>query len=106
MRKIIRRPVSPWRAGAPESEWMKETRTMKNHNLITAILAAATVAAVPALAAADHRDDAGWTKLGEVGTHANDVEDFVPIDSVPITRVQPRDELRFNWHGGVYVRIN
>ena len=52
---------------------------MKNQNLITAMLAAATVAAVPALAAADYRPTHGMTKLGEVGTHARDVEDFVPI---------------------------
>lgn len=177
---------------------------MKNTNIITAMLATATIAALPAVAAADHRSQLRTTLLGEVGTHANDIEDFVPVsparrydsivvtarggmvpltgvkiqyadgrivqpfqrglvlkagqsvvvdvpddepikmlvldydehkssrwgdratarvevvgqripriryqgvryDNVPITRVEPRDELRFNWRGGVFVRIN
>ncbi len=52
---------------------------MKNSNIITAILATAALAAVPTIAAADRRGQPVQTLLGEVGTHANDIEDFVPV---------------------------
>jgi hypothetical protein len=65
-------------------------------SIVAALVAAA---AVPAIASADHdrRSDnrtpirhetgygqgyaGGWTSLGEVGTHANDAEDYVPVNT-------------------------
>ena len=37
--------------------------------------------AAPAIASADHRDNERWTRIGEVGTHSHDAEDFVPVNS-------------------------
>jgi hypothetical protein len=55
--------------------------TMKNTTLTALLLSAASVAALPTLAAADYRFTPQLTKLGEVDTHANDAEDYVPVAS-------------------------
>lgn len=56
---------------------------MKNKKLITLLAAAATAVAVPSIAAADRAPrggwSSGWTSLGVVDTHKDDVEDFVPV---------------------------
>lgn len=83
---------------------------MKNKTLVS-ILAAATVAAVPAIAAADHdRSPRGRVmNLGEVDTHARDAEDFVPVapaqyfDKIVIRAeggVVPLDEVKIQYSDG------
>lgn len=51
------------------------TRTNK-----LSILALCAALAIPAVASADHdRYSDRWTRLGEVGTHRHDAEDFIPV---------------------------
>ena len=60
---------------------------MKNSNLMKAVLATATLTLLTTAAVADRRTKQTYSaKLGEVGTHANDVEDFVPVS--PAQRYQ------------------
>ncbi len=51
-----------------------------------AIMVAA--AAFPALAIADHGPDSRWTKIGDVGTHVHDDEDFVPVSNQRFDRLE------------------
>ena len=52
------------------------TRTNK-----LSLIALCAALAVPAIASADHRDNERWTRLGEVGTHTHDAEDFIPVST-------------------------
>ena len=60
---------------------------------ILMVLALATAAA--GTATADRRRDAGWIRLGDVGTHVHDAEDYVSID--PGTR---RHAIQLRARGG------
>ena len=73
--------------------------TTINKTFLTTALTAASLAAVPALTSADHyRMTPQLTKLGDVGTHAADAEDFIPVpgqrfDPVAVPTPMPRDGL-------------
>jgi hypothetical protein len=67
--------------------------TKKKLSIVAALVAAV---AVPAVASADHDrryesrfDERGrWTSIGEVGTHAHDAEDFVPVSNQRLESIQ------------------
>jgi hypothetical protein len=55
---------------------------MKNHIKMSLIATLAAALALPAIASADHdRTNGRWARIGEVGTHAHDAEDYVPVNS-------------------------
>jgi hypothetical protein len=65
----------------------EESLIMTNTKKLSFIALCAALA-VPAIASADRprdrdrdRDRDRWTRIGEVGTHAHDAEDFVPVNS-------------------------
>lgn len=55
--------------------------TRTNKLSLTTLSAALALLAVPAIASADHRDNERWTRIGEVGTHSHDAEDFIPVST-------------------------
>ena len=50
---------------------------MTNINKLSLLTLSAALA-LPAVASADH-DSNRWTRLGEVGTHRHDAEDYIPV---------------------------
>jgi hypothetical protein len=52
------------------------TRTNK-----LSLIALCAALAAPAIASADHRDNERWSRIGEVGTHTHDAEDFIPVST-------------------------
>ena len=67
---------------------------MKNNKKLAIATLLAVGAAVPGLAAADHRDrsrrGAGWQNLGEVGTHVHDSEDYLAVRGQRLDALQLR----------------
>jgi hypothetical protein len=77
VRDQLRGDEAPPRSGVTVSE---ESLTMTKTNKLSLIALCAALA-VPAIASADHRDNERWTRLGEVGTHTHDAEDFIPVQT-------------------------
>jgi hypothetical protein len=66
---------------------------MTNTKKLSLITTLAAAAAFPTLAAAHPRDSSQWTRLGEVGTHVHDAEDYVPVSCPePLARLELRAE--------------
>src|SRR5262245_21165137 len=64
---------------------------MNNRTQLSLVTLLAAAAAFPALAAADPASSR-WTRLGQVGTHVHDAEDYVPVANQPLQRLELRAE--------------